>query len=63
MRPAAKDERCQTISVAEAAALLGIGRNHAYDCARRGEIPTIQLGKKVVVPLPALERMLKGEPK
>lgn len=47
-----------TISVPEAARRLGIGRNHGYECAKRGEIPTIRLGKRMVVPVAALERML-----
>lgn len=45
-----------------ASSLLGIGRNHAYAMARSGEIPTIRLGKRVVVPVPALLRMLGEEP-
>jgi excisionase family DNA binding protein len=50
--------QCQTISVPEAGRRLGIGRNHAYECARRGELPVIRLGHKLVVPLAAFERML-----
>ena len=48
----------QTISVPEAARRLGIGRNQGYECARRGEIPTLRLGKRVVVPVAAFEAML-----
>jgi excisionase family DNA binding protein len=47
-----------TISVPEAGRRLGIGRNHAYECARRGELPVIRLGNKLVVPLAAFEAML-----
>jgi excisionase family DNA binding protein len=47
-----------TISVPEAGRRLGIGRNCAYDAARRGEIPIIRLGKRMVVPLTAFEAML-----
>ena len=47
-----------TISVPEAARRLGIGRNQGYECARRGEIPTIRLGKRMVVPLAAFDAML-----
>lgn len=47
-----------TISVPEAARRLGIGRNQGYECARRGEIPTIRLGKRLLVPLAAFEAML-----
>jgi len=37
---------------------LGIGRNTAYESARRGEIPTIRLGHRILVPIAALRRML-----
>jgi excisionase family DNA binding protein len=33
-----------TITVSEAAALLGIGRTAAYEAARHGELPTRRLG-------------------
>lgn len=38
---------------------LGLSRNGAYDAAARGEIPTIRLGRKLVVPTAALRRMLQ----
>ena len=50
--------RRQTRTITEVAKLLGIGRNQAYEAARRGEIPSIRIGKRLVVPLVALERML-----
>ena len=43
-----------TISVEEAAALLGLGRTATYEAARRGEIPSRRLGRRVIVPVPAL---------
>ena len=49
------------ISVPEAGALLGLSRNSAYEAARRGEIPTIKIGKRILVPLVALERLISGE--
>jgi excisionase family DNA binding protein len=54
-----KDGR-KTLTILEAANALGIGRNAAYEAARRGEIPTIRIGKRLLVPLVALERMLLG---
>lgn len=56
------DERTtrQTISIPEAAKTLGIGRNQGYEAARRGELPTIKIGKRLLVPLAALDRMLQG---
>jgi excisionase family DNA binding protein len=51
----------RTLSVPEAAELLGIGRNQAYAAAKRGDIPTIKIGKRMLVPVAALERVLSGE--
>jgi excisionase family DNA binding protein len=48
----------QTYHIEEAARLLGIGRNHAYEAAKRGEIPAIKIGRRVLVPRAALDRML-----
>ena len=50
----------RTTTITEAAKVLGIGRNQAYEAARRGEIPTIKIGKRLLVPVAALERMLEG---
>lgn len=43
-----------TISVEQAAQVLGLGRTAAYEAARRGEFPTRRLGRRLVVPVPAL---------
>ena len=50
----------RTCTVAEAAIALGVSRNTAYEAARRGEIPTIKIGGRILVPRSALERMLEG---
>lgn len=39
-----------TYTVTEAAELLGISRSSAYECVRRGEIPSLTLGRRVVIP-------------
>jgi excisionase family DNA binding protein len=51
----------QTFTVEEAAKVLGIGRNNAYALVRSGDIPTIRLGKRILVPMVALKRKLEGE--
>ena len=43
-----------TLTVAETASLLGIGRSAAYEAVRRGQIPSRRLGRRIVVPVPAL---------
>jgi excisionase family DNA binding protein len=49
-----------TLSVKEAAQLLGISKNLAYQLARQGKLPgTIRLGqKRIVVSRVAIERLL-----
>jgi excisionase family DNA binding protein len=49
-----------TLSVEEAAQRLGISRNHAYDAVKRGAIPSIRIGRRLLVPKAALERKLAG---
>jgi hypothetical protein len=52
------DDR-QTISVPEAGKrYYGLSRNGSYAAARRGEIPTIKVGRLRRVPVRALERIL-----
>ena len=46
------------MTVPEAGAKLGLGRNSSYEAAARGEIPTIRLGKLLKVPTAAFNRML-----
>ena len=46
------------MTVPEAGQMLGLGRNASYEAARRGEIPTIKLGKLLRVPKVAFDRML-----
>jgi excisionase family DNA binding protein len=43
-----------TVTVDEVATLLGLGRSAAYEAARRGEIPTRRLGRRIVIPVPLL---------
>ena len=58
--PVATTER-RTLTVEEAGQWLGIGRSAAYAAANRGELPTIRIGRRMVVPKDALERMLAGQ--
>ena len=39
-----------TLTVEEAAALLGLSRGSAYEAVRRGDIPTIRLGRRILAP-------------
>jgi len=48
----------QTLKIEEAAKILGISRNTAYDAVKTGQLPTIKIGKRLLVPRIAIERML-----
>jgi len=56
-----KTVEARTYSVEEAARLLGVGRNQAYEAARKGDIPTIKIGKRILVPRAAFDRLLAGD--
>ncbi len=51
----------QAYSVEEVAAALGISRTSAYLAAQRGELPSVIIGRRRVVPKAALERLLAGD--
>ncbi|MFC1912701.1 helix-turn-helix domain-containing protein [Chloroflexota bacterium] len=46
------------LTIPEAARLLGFSRGFGYELARRGEIPVIRFGRRLVVPKAAFERMI-----
>ncbi len=46
--------------VPEAGAMLGLSRNASYEAAKRGDLPTIRIGKLIRVPKAAFNRMLEN---
>lgn len=54
-----QSESPKTMSVPQAGRLYyGIGKNASYEAAHRGDIPTIQIGRLLRVPVVAMERKL-----
>jgi excisionase family DNA binding protein len=49
-----------TYTVDEVARLLGLSRNSAYQRAADGQIPTIRMGRRLLVPKAALDRLLEA---
>lgn len=49
-----------TYSVEEVAKLLGIARNNAYERVRAGDIPSIRMGKRLLVPRERFHTWLNG---
>ena len=46
------------LSEAEAAEVLGISRTHTYELVARGKLPSLRLGRRIVIPRQGLERLL-----
>lgn len=54
----------RTLTVEEAAQELGISRYLAYEQARTGQlagVPVLRVGRRLLVPRAALDRVLSGE--
>jgi excisionase family DNA binding protein len=51
-----------TLTVEQAAAVLGIGRTSAYAAAGAGDLPAVRLGRRLIVPVAALRRLLGEVP-
>ena len=49
-----------TVSVDEAAAMLGISRTSAYEYIRTGHLPAIRMGRRLLIPLKAIDDLLDG---
>jgi excisionase family DNA binding protein len=52
-------DRRLCVTVPEAAEMLGISRNFAYQLVREGKLPSIRFGKRILIPRAALEKMLE----
>lgn len=61
-----RTELCErvTVSVEEAGQVLGLSRGAAYNAARRGDIPTLKIGMRLIVSTAQLLAMLdaRAEP-
>ncbi len=47
------------LTVPEAAAMLGISRNFAYELVKQKQLPVIKFGKRLLIPRAALAKMLE----
>ncbi len=51
-----------TYTVEQVARLIGVSRGSCFEAVRRGEIPSIRIGRRVLVPRARLLAMLGEEP-
>jgi excisionase family DNA binding protein len=52
------DSLPDVLTPSEVSRLLRIGRNGVYDGIRRGEIPSLKIGRRLLVPKSALLQLL-----
>ena len=50
---------CILFNVSEVATALRVSKSHIYSLIRRGEIPSKQVGKRILVPKCFVETLLK----
>ncbi|MHC2619441.1 excisionase family DNA binding protein [Bradyrhizobium huanghuaihaiense] len=53
-----RDEESLVYTVQDVAHLLGLTKNGAYEAAKRGDFPTIKIGRLIRVPKAALHAMI-----
>lgn len=53
------DTQKLTLTIDETAKILGIGRNLCYDKCKSGDLPAIKIGRRLLVPRRALEKLLE----
>jgi excisionase family DNA binding protein len=58
MKRAKLAELPDVLTVAEVAQLLRLGRGSIYEAARRGELPCVRVGRRLLFPKDALARTL-----
>ena len=54
-------EQPTVLTVDQVAHRLGVSRDTVYRAAKRGEVPSIRVGRRLLVPADAFERLMRGE--
>lgn len=54
----AGNKRKRVLTVGEAAKELRLSRNATYEACASGQIPSIRIGRRILIPKEAFERML-----
>jgi len=58
--PAFAHEECRTLTIAEAAARLGIHRQTVRAAIERGDLHAVRVGRRWLVPVAAIDELLEG---
>ena len=54
------DSKHLVYSVADAGKRLGLSRGLMYEAIRTGQIPSIRIGRRILIPCAALDHLLEG---
>jgi excisionase family DNA binding protein len=54
------EDLARAYTVEQVAAMLRISRSTAYKCVETGEIPSLRLRRRIVIPAEAIEALLSG---
>jgi excisionase family DNA binding protein len=52
------DTNCLVFSVEETRGLLGLSRGLMYEAVRTGQIPSVRIGRRILIPRATLQRLL-----
>lgn len=55
------DDEHRPLTVREAAAMAGLGVNQLYEAVKRGEVPSLRLGRRILIPRKKFIAWLDGE--
>ena len=53
-----QDDEPLSVSVEVGGKRLGLSRNATYEAIRRGDIPSLRIGKRIMIPTRALDAMV-----
>ena len=53
------ENHCLTVTVEEAAELLGVSRTSAYEYVRTGKLPAVRLGRRLLIPKVVITALLE----
>lgn len=59
LSPVDQGQERLTLTAREVADLLGVSRNSIYEATRTGQVPSIKMGRRILIPRAALTKMLK----
>jgi len=54
-----KEMRPVVLTVEETRKLLRLSRGATYEAVRRGQLPNIRIGRRILIPVSALEKFLR----